>query len=400
MDIVKRFIRYAKIDTESDPNSKSVPSTEKQKKLANLLLEELTEIGVEAFVDEYSYVYGKIKGTKKTKNSVGFIAHLDTSSDAPGKNVKPRIIENYDGSTIILNQDYQMSPKTFSVLNDVIGNDIIVTDGNTLLGADDKAGIAIIVDFCQQLLKNNFEYGDIYLAFTPDEEIGRGADYFNLDFFKADFAYTLDGSKVGGIDYENFNAASAWVKFNGRSIHPGSAKLKLINAMHLAFEFHSLLPVFKNPAFTENREGFNHLTNMSGSVEEAFLSYIIRNHDKEKFLVQQKEFETIKDYLNNKYGYQAVEMKIEISYLNMYEILKLDLKPIEIAKQAIKNAGITPFTTAIRGGTDGARLTYMGLPCPNLGTGGYNFHGRYEFLSINQMKKAGEILFEIIKLIE
>ena len=386
MDIVKRFIRYAKIDTESDPNSKSVPSTEKQKKLANLLLEELTEIGVEAFVDEYSYVYGKIKGTKKTKNSVGFIAHLDTSSDAPGKNVKPRIIENYDGSTIILNQDYQMSPKTFSVLNDVIGNDIIVTDGNTLLGADDKAGIAIIVDFCQQLLKNNFEYGDIYLAFTPDEEIGRGADYFNLDFFKADFAYTLDGSKVGGIDYENFNAASAWVKFNGRSIHPGSAKLKLINAMHLAFEFHSLLPVFKNPAFTENREGFNH--------------YIIRNHDKEKFLVQQKEFETIKDYLNNKYGYQAVEMKIEISYLNMYEILKLDLKPIEIAKQAIKNAGITPFTTAIRGGTDGARLTYMGLPCPNLGTGGYNFHGRYEFLSINQMKKAGEILFEIIKLIE
>ncbi|NLN51164.1 MAG: peptidase T [Acholeplasmataceae bacterium] len=400
MDIVKRFIRYAKIDTESDPNSKSVPSTEKQKKLANLLLEELTEIGVEAFVDEYSYVYGKIKGTKKTKNSVGFIAHLDTSSDAPGKNVKPRIIENYDGSTIILNQDYQMSPKTFSVLNDVIGDDIIVTDGNTLLGADDKAGIAIIVDFCQQLLKNNFEYGDIYLAFTPDEEIGRGADYFNLDFFKADFAYTLDGSKVGGIDYENFNAASAWVKFNGRSIHPGSAKLKLINAMHLAFEFHSLLPVFKNPAFTENREGFNHLTNMSGSVEEAFLSYIIRNHDKEKFLVQQKEFETIKDYLNNKYGYQAVEMKIEISYLNMYEILKLDLKPIEIAKQAIKNAGITPFTTAIRGGTDGARLTYMGLPCPNLGTGGYNFHGRYEFLSINQMKKAGEILFEIIKLIE
>ena len=331
MDIVKRFIRYAKIDTESDPNSKSVPSTEKQKKLANLLLEELTEIGVEAFVDEYSYVYGKIKGTKKTKNSVGFIAHLDTSSDAPGKNVKPRIIENYDGSTIILNQDYQMSPKTFSVLNDVIGDDIIVTDGNTLLGADDKAGIAIIVDFCQQLLKNNFEYGDIYLAFTPDEEIGRGADYFNLDFFKADFAYTLDGSKVGGIDYENFNAASAWVKFNGRSIHPGSAKLKLINAMHLAFEFHSLLPVFKNPAFTENREGFNHLTNMSGSVEEAFLSYIIRNHDKEKFLVQQKEFETIKDYLNNKYGYQAVEMKIEISYLNMYEILKLDLKPIEIA---------------------------------------------------------------------
>ena len=400
MDIVKRFIRYAKIDTESDPNSKSVPSTEKQKKLANLLLEELTEIGVEAFVDEYSYVYGKIKGTKKTKNSVGFIAHLDTSSDAPGKNVKPRIIENYDGSTIILNQDYQMSPKTFSVLNDVIGDDIIVTDGNTLLGADDKAGIAIIVDFCQQLLKNNFEYGDIYLAFTPDEEIGRGADYFNLDFFKADFAYTLDGSKVGGIDYENFNAASAWVKFNGRSIHPGSAKLKLINAMHLAFEFHSLLPVFKNPAFTENREGFNHLTNMSGSVEEAFLSYIIRNHDKEKFLVQQKEFETIKDYLNNKYGYQAVEMKIEISYLNMYEILKLDLKPIEIAKQAIKNAGITPFSTAIRGGTDGARLTYMGLPCPNLGTGGYNFHGRYEFLSINQMKKAGEILFEIIKLIE
>lgn len=399
MNIVKRFINYAKIDTQSDPNSNTFPSTLKQKDLSELLLKELQEMKIESFLDDFGYVYAKIPANTKGKKPVGFIAHVDTSFDAPGKNVKPRIIENYQGEEIILNEEYKMSPKTFNDLNDVIGDDIIVTDGNTLLGADNKAGIAIIMDFLVTIKKENINHGDIYICFTPDEEIGRGADKFNLDYFKADFAYTVDGSKVGGIEYENFNASSATIKFNGRSIHPGSAKNKLINAIHLAMEFHSLLPVFKDPANTEEREGFNHLGNINGSVEEATTQYIIRNHDYQEFKNQEKEFETIKTFLNNKYAYDAVDVKITESYLNMYEILKKDMTPVTVAKEAIKKVNLTPFSTPIRGGTDGARLTYMGLPCPNLGTGGYNFHGRYEFLSINQMKKAVSILFEIIKLV-
>ena len=400
MDIVKRFINYAKIDTQSDPNSDTIPSTSKQKDLSRLLVEELKEMKLDAFMDKYCYVYAKIPANTKGKRPVGFIAHVDTSYDAPGNNVKPRIIKNYQGEEIVLNEQYKMSPDKFDCLNDVVGDDIIVTDGNTLLGADNKAGVAIIMDLAQKLTKDNsILHGDVYIGFTPDEEIGRGPHKFDLDYFKPDFAYTIDGGKVGGLNYENFNASSADIKFIGKSIHPGTAKNKMINAIHLAMEFHSMLPTFKNPAYTEKREGFNHLSSIKGSVEEATVHYIIRNHDYNEFKQQEKEFETIKNYLNNKYGYEAVHLTIKESYLNMYEVLKKDMTPVKIAEEATKKANVTPFASPMRGGTDGAQLTYMGLPCPNLGTGGYNYHGRYEFLSINQMKKVVEILLEIIKLL-
>lgn len=400
MDIVKRFINYAKIDTQSDPNSYTIPSTSKQKDLSRLLVEELKEMKLDAFMDKYGYVYAKIPANTKGKRPVGFIAHVDTSYDAPGNNVKPRIIKNYQGEEIVLNEQYKMSPDKFDCLNDVVGDDIIVTDGNTLLGADNKAGVAIIMDLAQKLTKDNsILHGDVYIGFTPDEEIGRGPHKFDLDYFKPDFAYTIDGGKVGGLNYENFNASSADIKFIGKSIHPGTAKNKMINAIHLAMEFHSMLPTFKNPAYTEKREGFNHLSSIKGSVEEATVHYIIRNHDYNEFKQQEKEFETIKNYLNNKYGYEAVHLTIKESYLNMYEVLKKDMTPVKIAEEATKKANVTPFASPMRGGTDGAQLTYMGLPCPNLGTGGYNYHGRYEFLSINQMKKVVEILLEIIKLL-
>lgn len=400
MDIVKRFINYAKIDTQSDPNSDTIPSTSKQKDLSRLLVEELKEMKLDAFMDKYGYVYAKIPANTKGKRPVGFIAHVDTSYDAPGNNVKPRIIKNYQGEEIVLNEQYKMSPDKFDCLNDVVGDDIIVTDGNTLLGADNKAGVAIIMDLAQKLTKDNsILHGDVYIGFTPDEEIGRGPHKFDLDYFKPDFAYTIDGGKVGGLNYENFNASSADIKFIGKSIHPGTAKNKMINAIHLAMEFHSMLPTFKNPAYTEKREGFNHLSSIKGSVEEATVHYIIRNHDYNEFKQQEKEFETIKNYLNNKYGYEAVHLTIKESYLNMYEVLKKDMTPVKLAEEATKKANVTPFASPMRGGTDGAQLTYMGLPCPNLGTGGYNYHGRYEFLSINQMKKVVEILLEIIKLL-
>ena len=399
MDIVNRFINYAKIDTQSDPNSQTIPSTMKQKDLARLLLKELKDMGLESFMDEYGYVYAKINKTKEGHTPIGFIAHMDTSFDAPGANVNPRIIKNYQGETIKLNEALSMSPSTFPDLNYVIGDDIIVTDGHTLLGADNKAGVAIIMDFAQTLLKNKPPHGDIYIGFTPDEEIGRGADKFDLDFFKAKFAYTVDGSHVGVINFENFNASSADVKFIGKSIHPGSAKNKLINAQHLAFEFHSMLPPFLNPAYTDNYDGFNHLSDMKGEVEKAHLHYIIRNHSYELFLKQQQTFHEIKDYMNKKYGYEAVLVDIKESYLNMYEVLKDDFQSVDIAKQATLNLGIPYVEHPIRGGTDGARLSFMGLPCPNLGTGGFNFHGRFEFLSINQMKQSVLILLEIASLV-
>ena len=399
MDIVTRFINYVKIDTQSNPNSDTIPSTMKQKDLGRLLVKELKALGIDGFMDEYGYVYGKINATEKGHQPIGFIAHMDTSPDAPGVNVKPRIINNYQGDTIKLNDTLSMSPSTYPDLNYVIGDDIIVTDGNTLLGADNKAGVAIIMDFAQTILNSELKHGDIYIGFTPDEEIGRGADKFNLDFFKADFAYTIDGGHVGVINFENFNASSAKVTFIGKSIHPGSAKNQLINSQHLAFEFHQMLPPFLNPAYTDNYDGFNHLSDMQGEVEKSYLHYIIRNHDYDLFIKQQNTFHEIKDYLNKKYGYEAVFVDIKESYLNMYEVLKKDFKSVEVAKQATLNAGITYVEHPIRGGTDGARLSFMGLPCPNLGTGGFNYHGRFEFLSINQMKQSVLILLEIIKLV-
>ncbi|MDI6452640.1 peptidase T [Peloplasma aerotolerans] len=397
--LIERFLRYVKIDTQSDHESTTTPSTEKQKDLSRVLVKELKDIGLDAFLDDLGYVYTKIEKNIESAPAIGFVAHVDTSPDAPGKDVNPRIIENYDGSVIQLNDKLSMDPSHYPSLSRVIGDDIIVTDGNTLLGADDKCGVAEIMELAEYFVANpDVKHGDIYICFTPDEEIGQGADHFNYDYFKADFAYTADGDEVGIIEYENFNAATAVVKFTGKSIHPGSAKHKMINALHLGMEFHSLLPVFLNPAFTENYEGFNHLTGMKGEVEQAISSYIIRNHDMNKFKEQKSEFERISKYMNEKYGYQAVELSVKDSYYNMYEIIKDHMHIIDLAKKAVQNVGLTPSTKPIRGGTDGARLTYEGLLCPNLGTGGYQFHGRMEFCSIQQMNKAVQVLIEIVKL--
>ncbi|NLK12615.1 MAG: peptidase T [Candidatus Phytoplasma sp.] len=399
--LIDRFIKYVEIDTQSDPYSDTVPSTDKQKNLSNVLVSELHQMGLkDAFLDEHGYVYAKIdKNTNKDAYAIGFIAHVDTSFDAPGGPVKPRIIEKYDGSLITLNETYNMDPERYPSLGRVIGDDIIVTDGNTLLGADDKCGVAEIMELAHFLMENpKIEHGDIYICFTPDEEIGRGANYFNHDWFKADFAYTSDGSEVGGIEYENFNAASALVEFTGNSIHPGSAKNKLINALHIAMEFHSLLPVFLNPAYTENYEGFNHLSSLDGEVEKAVSRYIIRNHDKALFEKQKQDFILIQNYLNQKYGTQVVKVSLTDSYYNMYEVIKDHMHVVELAKKAITNVGLVPIVEPIRGGTDGARLTFDGLVCPNLGTGAYHFHGRLEFASIQQMHKALDVLIEITKL--
>jgi tripeptide aminopeptidase len=291
-----------------------------------------------------------------------------------------------------------MEPSTFKALKQVIGDDLIVTDGETLLGADDKAGVALMMELAEKLKEDpTIMHGDIYLCFTPDEEIGRGADLFNYDYFKADYAYTMDGSAVGGIEYENFNAATALLTFIGKSIHPGTAKNKLINASHIMMEFHQLLPSFLDPANTEGYEGFNHLTEMKGAVEKAHAQYIIRNHDMTLFEEQKKDFQSIQTYLNQKYGYPAIQLEINDSYFNMAEKIKPRMDIIDKALAAIKTCGVSPFSSPIRGGTDGARLTYEGLLCPNLGTGGFQFHGRFEFASIQQMEKALEIMIEIIK---
>jgi tripeptide aminopeptidase len=397
--LIDRFLRYVKVDTQSSHETHTHPSTEKQKNLSRILLQELKDLGIEAFMDDFGYTYAKINKNMEGAPAIGLVAHVDTSPDAPGENVKPRIIKNYDGGTIQLNETLSMAPDKYPSLARVIGDDIIVTDGHTLLGADDKCGVAEIMEVCAYFVANpKVLHGDIYVCFTPDEEIGEGADHFNYEWFKADFAYTADGDEVGGIEFENFNAASADLDVVGKSIHPGSAKNKMINALHLAMEFHQMLPTFKNPAYTEGYEGFNHLTGLKGEVEHAHAHYIIRNHDMAKFTEQKKEFETIAAYLNHKYGYEAFKLVIKDSYFNMYEVIKNHMHIIELAKKATEKAGVVPFYKAIRGGTDGARLTYEGLLCPNIGTGGYQFHGRMEFASINQMEKAVKIFIEIIKL--
>jgi tripeptide aminopeptidase len=396
--LVERFLRYVQIDTQSDYDSSTFPSTEKQKNLSKLLVDELSAMGLNAFLDDYGYVYTKIERNVEGAQAIGFIAHVDTSPDAPGANVKPRMIEKYQGETIHLNDTMQMSPAQYPSLNRVIGQDIIVTDGNTLLGADDKCGVAEIMELADYIVTHpEFKHGDIFICFTPDEEIGKGTDHFNHEFFKADFAYTSDGSEVGGIEYENFNAASAVVEFTGISIHPGTAKNKMINAQHLAIEFHQLLPKHLDPSLTENYEGFNHLTSIQGTVEKAVSKYIIRNHDKNIFIQQKEDFKRAIDYINKKYAYACARVSIKDSYYNMYDIIKDHMYIVERAKKAIEKVGLKPFHDPIRGGTDGARLTFEGLPCPNLGTGGYQFHGRLEFASIQQMEKAVEILIEIAR---
>ena len=401
MNIEERFLKYVTFDTQSDENSQTTPSSLKQLKLAKYLVDELKNIGVtNAYVDEFGIVYGSLLANCEANcPKIGFIAHMDTSPDMSGENVKPRIIENYDGSDIILNEklNIHMGPNDFESLNRNIGENLIVTDGTTLLGADDKAGIAEIMTMLETIIQKNLPHGDIKIAFTPDEEVGRGTDHFNVKAFDADFAYTVDGGEVEFIDYENFNAASAVLDIQGLSIHPGSAKGKMINALLVGMEFHSMLPVEQNPAYTEGYEGFNHLTDMHGECEHAHMSYIIRNHDETLFEQQKEDFKRIADYLNKKYPENTITLQITDSYANMRQIIEQNMNIIELVKKSMEEIGLQPASAAIRGGTDGARLTYEGLPCPNLGTGGYNYHGKYEYVSINEMEKSVALLLKIVE---
>jgi tripeptide aminopeptidase len=401
MKALDYFLKYIKIDTTSNPESETVPSSENQLVLASILLEDLKQLNMDEAFIKTGYVYAKLNNNTNNKDlkSVGFIAHMDTSCDSSGYNINHRIINNYQGEDIILNPNMVLSLKEFTSLKSSINHDLVVTDGTTLLGADDKAGIAEIMGLLTYIKENNVPHGDIYICFTPDEEIGRGVDHFDYDFFKADFSYTIDGGEVGYIDYQNFNAASAIVTLNGVSIHPGEAKNKMINSIILFEEFNNLLPKFLNPAYTSNDEGFNHVTNISGSCEKTVVSYIIRNHHKDQFIKQQNDFLMIKDFMNKKYNYNAVEVVIKESYQNMYEVIKDHYEVVDLAEKAISKF-MKPNSSYIRGGTDGARLTFEGVYCPNLGTGGYNFHGPYEYLDINQMNLSVDILKEIVELVK
>lgn len=402
MNVKERFLNYVSYDTQSMEECDTVPSTEKQYKLAEVLVKELKELGAEKVrLAEHCYVYATIPATTKKKLPViGFIAHMDTAAALSGKNIKPQIIKQYDGTDIILNkkQNIILSPKNFESLKEQIGKDLIVTDGTTLLGADDKAGIAEIITLAEYLLTHKeIEHGTIQIAFTPDEEVGRGVDFFDVKGFGADFAYTVDGGALGELEYENFNAASAVIKITGSSIHPGFAKGKMRNALLIGMEFQQMFPVWENPAYTEKYEGFYHLDRMQGMVEEAELFYIIRDHDKKKFEEKKERFYTIVNYINKKYGADVVKVTIKDSYYNMKEKIEPHFHLIENAKLAMEKLNISPIISPIRGGTDGARLSFLGLPCPNLCTGGHNFHGKYEYIPIQDMQKCVELLIEIVK---
>lgn len=402
MEIKERFLNYVSFDTQSVENSQTVPSTSKQLKLGKYLVEELQSLGIEnAKIDEYGVVYGTIPSNNNHQGDViGFIAHMDTSPDASGKDIHPQIIKNYQGQKITLNEDKKLylDPEQYPQLLHLIHHDLITTDGTTLLGADDKAGIAIIMQMVEYLHTHpEFKHNDIQIAFTPDEEIGCGSNHFDVKYFNADYAYTIDGGDIHIVEYENFNAFSAKVNIHGRSIHPGSAKNKMINSTRVAYEFDSLLPVHMRPESTEGYEGFNHLHAIQGTCEETTMDYIIRNHDLQQAKKQCQEFIDIAEFLNKKYGYQIIDLTITESYLNMKEVLKDHMFIVEQALAAIKENGLDAYCSPIRGGTDGARLTFMGLPCPNLGTGGFNYHGPYEYCSLTMMEKQVEILLHILK---
>lgn len=398
----ERFLHYVSFDTQSKDDEEQVPSTEKQRVLAEVLKKELEEMGAsDVRMSENGYVYAVIPATtEKPVKAVGFISHMDTAPAMSGTDVRPRIVENYGGGDIVLNEEKQivMRVKDFPGMADCVGKDLIVTDGTTLLGADDKAGVAEIMEMAEFFLSHpEIPHGKICIGFTPDEEVGRGADFFDVEGFGADVAYTVDGGPIGELEYENFNAASGKVEINGRGVHPGSAKGSMINALLVGMEFQSLLPAFENPMYTEGYEGFFHLDQFSGDVESAHMEYIIRDHDREKFEKKKELFEAAAAYLNRKYGEGTVVVKLKDSYYNMKEKIEPEnLYLIEIASEAMEALGIAPQVTPIRGGTDGARLSYMGLPCPNLCTGGYNFHGKYEFIPVQSIDTMVEILKDIV----
>ena len=406
--VVDKFLKYVTIDTQSDEDSTTSPSTEKQKDLARLLVGELKEMGASdvRMDEEYGYVYATIPSTLKEEGKevpvIGFIAQMDTSPAVSGKDVKPRIVENYDGKDIVLNQELNiiLPVEENPELLEYEGKKLIVTDGTTLLGADDKAGVAEIMTMAQTLLAHpEKEHGTIRIAFTPDEEVGRGVDHFDVEGFQADYAYTVDGGALGELEYESFNAAGARLHVNGYSVHPGSAKNKMLNAILLAQEFQSLLPVFETPAATEGYEGFYHADRMTGTVESAQADYIIRDHSRELFEKKKAYFREAADFLNKKYGKEIFTVEMQDSYYNMKEkIYPENAHLIDTAVKAMEEAGVTPLIAPIRGGTDGSRLSFMGLPCPNLCTGGMNYHGRYEYVCIESMEKCVEIILNIISL--
>ncbi len=405
MNVKDRFLKYVSYDTQSKDTPETdgqYPSTKKQLILLQALADELNSMGIKAEMDEYGYVMGKIPAnTDKNIPKIGFIAHADTATEISGKDVKPRIINNYDGSDIVLNEELGviMKYEDFETLADHIGEDLIVTDGTTLLGADDKAGIAEIMAMAEYVVKHpEFIHGDILIGFTPDEEVGGGTLHFDIEKFGADFAYTVDGGAIGEVEYENFNAASAFVKVKGRNIHPGTAKNKMINASLIAMEFQSMLPVFENPMYTEGYEGFSHMNEIHGTVEEATMSYIIRDHDLDLLNEKKERFLKIAEFLNFKYGEGTVEANVRDSYYNMKEHILPHMHLIDNACEAMKELGIKPIIVPIRGGTDGAALSNKGLPCPNLATGGHNFHGKYEYISIQSMEKSAGLLLKIVEI--
>ena len=395
--VTERFLRYVTFDTQSDEFSETCPSTEKQKLLGAALVEEMLALGItDAHMDENGYVYGTVPGDPSLP-TVGLIAHMDTAPDLSGKDVKAKTVA-YEGGDICLNaqENIWLRAKEFESLENHVGKHLIVTDGTTLLGADNKAGVAEILTAAQRLLTCRMNHATLKIGFTPDEEIGRGADLFNVEGFGADYAYTVDGGPAGEMEYENFNAAGAKVVFAGRNIHPGSAKNKMVNSQQIAMEFHSLLPADQRPEHTEGYEGFIHLTDMEGTVEQSTLRYIIRDHDMDKYLQKQALMRSAADFINTKYGPGTAQLTVRESYLNMRRKIEPCMHIVERAMKAMEAAGMEPKTVPVRGGTDGARLSYMGLPCPNLCTGGDNFHGRYEYIVVEDMEKCVDMLVNIL----
>lgn len=400
--VLNRFLKYVKYETTSDEYSTTTPSTKNQLKFAKVLGKELEELGLkDVSVNDKGYIMATLPSNIEKKiPTIGFIAHMDTSPDMSGKDVSPNIIEDYDGKDIVLNEekDIILSVDDFPEIKNYVGKTIITTDGTTLLGADDKAGIAEIITAIEYLIENpNIPHGTIKIAFTPDEEIGRGADHFDVDKFDADFAYTVDGGPIGELEYENFNAATANISIQGSNIHPGTAKGKMVNSILIGMELHSMLPINERPEYTEGYEGFYLLDDFVGNVEETKMSYIIRDHDMGKFNKKKKALEKIVEFLNYKYT-NKIELKIEDSYYNMKEKIVPVMEIVDIAKRAMEAVNIEPIISPIRGGTDGARLSYMGLPCPNIFTGGHNYHGKYEYIPVPSMEKAVEVILKIIEL--
>ena len=400
--VVDYFLKYVAFDTQSAEDAGTVPSTEKQFALAKLLSEQLKNIGVkDVSMSEHGYVYGTIPANGDYNcQTVGFLAHMDTSPDCPDENVRPQLVKHYDGKDITLNKalGVKMTTKMFPFLKNYVGQDLITTDGTTLLGADDKAGIAEIMTMAEALIKENIPHGPVSIAFTPDEEVGGGTDHFNVEKFGAQFAYTLDGDTEGEIQYENFNACKADFEITGFAVHPGSSKDTMINACLVAAEINNMLPGLEIPRETEDYEGFYHLTGMSGDVAKAELHYIVRDHDKNLFEARKETLRHIEKNLNEKWGEGTVKLTITDQYQNMAEIIAGCMHLIENAKKACENAGVAPLVLPIRGGTDGCQLSFMGLPCPNLGTGGHAFHGPYEHITAEGMDKAVDIAVELVKL--